>query len=103
VSLFYEPIFRSAPSDRWMERCRRQITDTLEVLERDRAARTSAFWLGPALTHAEVAFACALRFTREAHPGLFDPQRHPALADAAARCEALPAFQAIYQPIVNNA
>src|SRR4051812_5732841 len=39
ASLMYEPMFRQDPSPLWMERCRRQITDTLEALERDRAAR----------------------------------------------------------------
>jgi glutathione S-transferase len=102
VSLLYEPMFRASPSARWIDRCRRQITDTLDVLERDRAARGTPFWLGATLTHADVAFTCALRFTREAHPTLFDPARHPALAEQAARCEDLPAFRAAYQPITNK-
>ncbi|TJX00206.1 glutathione S-transferase family protein, partial [Neisseria gonorrhoeae] len=40
----------------------------------------------------------ALRFTREAHPHLFDA-RYPALQAHAARCEALPPFQEIVQPL----
>ena len=102
VSLLYEPMFRASPSERWADRCRRQIADTLDVLERDRAARTTPFWLGAALTHPDVALPCALRFTREAHPMLFEPARHPTLAEHAARCEDLPAFRAAYQPIKNN-
>jgi len=42
--------------------------------------------------------ACALRFTGEAHPHLFDA-RYPALKAHAARCEALPPFQEIVQPL----
>ena len=95
-------MFRAAPSAGWMDRCRLQIGAALDVLETDRAARATPFWLGAALSHADVAFACALRFTREAHPALFDPARHPALADQAQRCEALPDFRAIYQAITNN-
>lgn len=101
VSLLYERLLREAPSQPWMDRCRRQITGTLEALERDRAARTGPYWLGSTPSHADVAFTCALRFTREAHPGLFEPSRHPALSDQAARCEAREEFLAIQQPITN--
>ena len=48
--------------------------------------------------HADIAVACVLRFTGEAHPRLFDAARYPALAAHAARCEALPPFQEIVQP-----
>jgi len=72
------------------------------MLESDRSARRSGYWLGSALSHPDVAFTCAWRFTREAHPGLFDPTRYPALADHAARCERLEDFRAVYQAITNN-
>ncbi len=49
--------------------------------------------------HADIAVACVLRFTGEAHPQLFDAKRYPALAAHAARCEALPAFEEIVQPL----
>jgi glutathione S-transferase len=101
VSLLYEGMFRPQPSESWMSRCRRQIADTLAVLEAERAARPSAYWLGSSLSHADVAFTCALRFTRDAHPGLFDAARHPALEAAAGACEQLPEFREIYQPITN--
>jgi glutathione S-transferase len=101
ASLMYEPMFRAQPSESWMARCRSQIADTLRVLEADRAARSSGYWLGSSLSHADVAFACALRFTREAHPTLFDPARHQALEAHARTCEALPAFGEIYQAITN--
>lgn len=102
ASLMYEPMFRKVPSDAWTKRCTLQITGTLEALERDRSARSSRYWLGPALGHADVAFACALRFTREAHPTLYDPGRYPALSEAATRCESLGEFLVVYQPITNN-
>lgn len=101
VSLLYEPMFRQQPSESWMTRCRRQIADTLAALEGDLGRRGAPFWLGAALSHADVASACAIRFTREAHPVLFDPQRYPALDALAARCEALPAFRAVCLPITN--
>jgi glutathione S-transferase len=102
VSLLYEPLLRSAPSAPWMDRCRQQIRDTLTHLESDRARRGSRYWLGDDLTHADVAFACALRFTREAHPDVIDATRVPALTDAAARCEELEEFRTIFQPLVVN-
>jgi glutathione S-transferase len=100
VSLFYEPLLRAEPSETWSARCRRQIADTLDALEADRAPRATPYWFGEALGHADIAAACALRFAREAHPGLFDERRWPALAAHAARCEALDDFRAVAQPIV---
>ena len=100
VSLLYEHVLRKdRQSQIWVERCRRQIGDVLDVLEKERAAVTSPFWFGLRIGHADIALACALRFTGEAHPDLFDATRHPALADHAARCEALPIFAEILQPL----
>jgi glutathione S-transferase len=99
VSLFYEGLLHEAPSQTWIDRCRAQIGDVLTALEADRARSASAFWLGDAIGHADIAAACALRFTREAHPGLFDPTRWPKLAAHADQCEALPAFQSVCQPL----
>jgi glutathione S-transferase len=99
VSLLYERIVRAPPSEVWMDRCRRQILDTFAALEAELVKRGSPFWLGAAPSHGDIAFACALRFTREAHAGLFDPRRHPALEALAGRCEALPELREIYQPL----
>jgi glutathione S-transferase len=97
VSLFYEGVLREAPSEVWVQRCRAQIADVLTALEADRGA--SQWWLGEALGHADIAAACALRFTREAHPGLFDANRWPSLAVHGDRCEALGVFRAVRQPL----
>jgi len=102
VSLLYEPLHHDHPSERWMARCQLQIGDGLRALETDRAARTSDWWLGPALSHADVAVGCMLRFVREAHPDLFRDGLYPGLAAHAARCEARTAFRQIAQPIVNQ-
>lgn len=83
-----------------MQRCQTQIAGVLDALEADRATRSTEFWFGGRIGHADIAVACALRFTREAHPGLFDPTMSPALAAHAARCEALPAFLDIVQPLI---
>jgi len=99
VSLLYEGVLHAAPSPVWIERCEAQIGDVLAVLEADRAASPGDWWVGPELGHADVMVGCALTFLREAHPRLFDAARWPRLADHSARCEALPAFQAIRQPL----
>ena len=101
VSLLYERVLRKDhQSKTWVERCEAQISGVLEVLERERAAVTSPFWSGVKIGHVDVAVACALRFVAEAHPALFDTARYPALADHAARCEALPVFREIVQPLM---
>jgi glutathione S-transferase len=101
VSLTYELVMHPTTSDAWIARCRAQIGDVLAALELDKAAKPFArFWSGDAIGHADIAVACALRFTREAHPGLFDEQRWAALAAHAATCEGLEAFRELVQPFL---
>jgi glutathione S-transferase len=74
-----------------------QIAGVLVALEAGGAGRKSTFWFGDTIGHADIAVACVIRFTREAHPGVFDAGRWRALAAHAAQCEALPPFQEIAQ------
>src|SRR5437660_1737604 len=99
VSLVYERVLRKEQLKLWVERCEAQISGVLDVLEQERAAVATPYWFGMRIGHADVAVACVLRFTTEAHPHLFDAARYPALAAHAARCEALPPFQDIVQPL----
>jgi glutathione S-transferase len=99
VSLVYERVLRKEPSKVWVERCQAQIGNVLDVLEKERAAVKTPYWFGTGIGHADIAVACALRFTGEAHPQLLDHARHPALSAHAAACEALPAFGEIVQPL----
>jgi glutathione S-transferase len=99
VSLLYERVLRKDVSKIWVERCEAQIGGVLEVLEKERAAIASPYWFGDLIGHADIAVACVLRFTGEAHPALFGGARYPALTAHAARCEALPPFQEIVQPL----
>jgi glutathione S-transferase len=100
VALVYERVLHERHTPLWTERCRAQIGGVLGVLEAERAARATPWWFGDALGHADVAVACALRFVREAHPGLFDAAAHPALTAHAERCEALEPFRVVHQPFV---
>ncbi len=98
VSLLYERVLRKEKLALWVERCEAQIGGVLAVLEKERASVATPYWFGETIGHADIAVACALRFTGEAHPALFDA-RYPALQAHAARCEALPEFQQIVQPL----
>jgi glutathione S-transferase len=102
VSLVYERVLRKDDkrSKIWVERCEAQIGGVLEVLERERAGVASPYWFGDKIGHADIAVACVLRFTNEAHPQLFDAARYPVLAAHAARCEALASFKEIQQPLI---
>jgi len=99
VSLVYERVLRKDQLKLWIERCEAQIGGVLDVLEAERAAIASPYWFGDRIGHADIAVACVLRFTGEAHPGLLAAGRYPALTAHAARCEALPPFQEIAQPL----
>ena len=99
VSLVYERVLRKEQLKLWVERCETQIGGVLAVLEKERAAVTTPWLYGERIGHSDVAVACVLRFTSEAHPQLCDAARYPALAAHSSACEALPAFQEIVQPL----
>src|SRR5438067_7328585 len=72
VSLLYERVLRKEQLALWVERCESQIADVLKALEAERAKVTTPYWLGMRIGHADIAVACVVRFTREAHPLLFE-------------------------------
>jgi glutathione S-transferase len=96
VSLIYERVLRKDQLQLWVGRCQAQIGGVLDMLEKERETVATLYWFGDRIGHADIMVACALRFTGEAHPHLFDA-RYPALQAHAARCEALPPFQEIMQ------
>jgi glutathione S-transferase len=100
VSLVYERVLHEQVSQAWVERCIAQIAGVLDALQIDCVAKPGEFWFGGTIGHADIAVACALRFTGEAHPGLFDLTRWPALAAHAAKCEETAAFRAVVQPFI---
>jgi glutathione S-transferase len=101
LSLFYEHVLRE-PAHRstvWAARCALQIGETLDLLNAERAAAVGPFWFGHALSHADVAVTCAVRFVGETHPGLLHERERPALQAHAERCEGTPLFQKAVQPL----
>jgi len=100
VSLVYESVLRKEQLKLWVERCEAQITGGLDALEKERLAINASYFFGDRIGHADIAVACVLRFTTEAHSRLFDAARYPALSAHASACEALPAFKEIVQPLI---
>lgn len=100
VSLFYEKRLHKVISETWVERCRTQIAAVLAVLESDRSRQRTAYWLGERIGHADIAVVVVLRFIAEVHAAVLALADYPALADHAARLEALPVFQEISQPFI---
>lgn len=100
VSLYYETVLHKDVSALWAERCKGQIEGVLNVLEEDRVARTSEYWFGSSIGHADIAVATSLRHFNDAHPGLVDMKVYAALAEHAARLEAMPVFREISQPFI---
>ena len=97
VSLLYERVLREAAFPLWVERCRAQIAETLNLLEAARAGRGAGWLFDDAPSHADVMLGTMHGFLREALPAEFDFGRWPALAAHAQACEALPAFREAYQ------
>lgn len=97
VALFYEKVLHEVHSPVWLTRCRAQVRASLKALEAVRAAATTDWLMGQSLTHADVALGTAVRHARESSPDEIDWTDWPALVEHSARCEALPAFKAVYR------
>jgi glutathione S-transferase len=97
VSLVYERVLHEQQSETWIARCRTQIGAVLDALETERETRSTPWWHGESIGHADIAAGCALRFIAEAHPGVFEPARWPRLAAHSAACEARDEFLAVQQ------
>ncbi|WP_136616683.1 MULTISPECIES: glutathione S-transferase family protein [Mesorhizobium] len=100
VSLFYEMRLHEKVSDLWIGRCRTQIATVLAALEADRQGRSTPYWFGDRISHADIAVAAVLRFIDEAHPELVSLTDFPALSAHSERMEALPVFQTVSQPFI---
>ncbi len=100
VSLLYELKLHDTPSARLIDRRRDQVRQAVAALEAAAAGMDAPHLCGPALTHADIAMAAAMRFVIEAHPGLVAAEDIPALARRCAALEATQPFQAIQQPFI---
>ncbi|MEI2299993.1 glutathione S-transferase family protein [Ensifer sp. MJa1] len=100
VSLFYERRLHGEVSALWVDRCRRQIEETLAVLEASRAEGGPAYWFGEHIGHADIAVAVVLRFLNDVHPGLVAVAHYPHLQAHAQKLEALAVFEEISQAFI---
>jgi len=97
VSLLYERVLREQALPLWVDRCRLQIGETLDLLEAERELRPTRYLFDDALSHADVMLTAMWSFITEPLADEFEWSRWPALGEHAAACEALPAFAAIRQ------
>ena len=97
LSLLYERVLRAEASPMWVDRCRLQIGETLDLLEAERELRPTRYLFDETLSHADVMLTTMWGFLSEALAGEFEWGRWPALGAHAADCEALPAFGEIRQ------
>jgi glutathione S-transferase len=100
VSLFYERNFHPTASATWSARCQSQMGAVLSALETGAAALAGPYWFGQAISHADIAVACAHHGIGDYHAGHFDLSPWPALAAYCARLETLPAFRSIRQEFI---
>ena len=97
VSLLYERVLREAAFPLWVERCRLQIGETLDLLEAERQLRPTRYLFDDDLSHADVILTAVTSFISEALADEFDWDRWPALRAHAAACEALAVFGEVRQ------
>lgn len=97
VSLLYERVLREAAFPLWVDRCRLQIGETLDLLEAERQLRPTRYLFDDELSHADVILTTLWGFISEALAGELEWSRWPALGAHATACEELPAFREIRQ------
>ena len=97
VSLLYERVLRETAFPLWVDRCRLQISETLDLLEAERQLRPTPYLFDDDPSHADVMLTTMWGFLSEALAGEFEWTRWPALGAHARLCEAIPAFAAIRQ------
>ncbi len=100
VRLFYEQRLHEQPTETYVARMTRQITQTLSVLEVERAKQDQDSWFANGMTQADIAVTCSLRHLRESQPNFVVPGTYPALEAHCERHEALPVFQAVSQAFI---
>lgn len=93
VAAFYERSKRPAEKVHppWHDHLAGQVTGGLKALE---ALPMAPWFLGPKMSMADITAAVAVTFLRKTSPALAPPGAYPKLEALAAKCEALPAFQA---------
>ncbi len=100
VSRTYETRFHDAPNAGLVARIESQIDGVLALLEAERAAISTPYWIGDRMTHADIAVTASLRHLFESQSDRYSARDFPALAKHCDACEALPMFQKISQAFI---
>ncbi|MGC1459490.1 MAG: glutathione S-transferase family protein [Steroidobacteraceae bacterium] len=80
----------------WEQRCRSQMHGALGEIERRHRQRPGKWLVGEHLTQADITLTCVWALLREAVA--LEDGPYPTLSALAARCEALPEFEATRLP-----
>ncbi len=101
VALVYENVAREAgsQSQRWTERCRLQVSETLLAFEKERASIESRWWLGDKMGHPDIALGIVLHFLEQAAPELLSELSLPTLRDNKDKCGELRPFVEYDDPL----
>jgi glutathione S-transferase len=91
VQIVYEKEQRALVDGKWMARVTSQANAAFALLEPE-AARAKPWLQGERLTAADVAVACAWRFSQYYDADEIPAGKYPALVAYSARAEALPEF-----------
>lgn len=94
VALVYENVARETgtQSQRWTERCRLQVSETLLAFEQERASIRTPWWLGQRVGHPDLAVGIVLHFLEQGVPELVAGLSLPALRAHKAKCSELRPF-----------
>jgi glutathione S-transferase len=98
VALIYEKAFHKDPVPLWHDRLIKQVTDTLAMLDRERAMIKTPWLFGERLSHADIMIGTTFCYLREALAGQVSLDAYKALRKHSKACDALPEFKAAYQP-----
>jgi glutathione S-transferase len=98
VALLYEKAFHKEAIATWHQRLLKQVTDTLAMLDRERAESKTPWLFGERLSHADVMIGTTFCFLREALADQMDLDGYKALKKHSKACDALPEFKKAYQP-----
>jgi glutathione S-transferase len=72
VSLLYERVLRETAFPLWVDRCRLQISETLDLLEAERQLRPTPYLFDDNPSHADVMLTTMWGFISEALAGEFE-------------------------------
>ncbi|HUP93149.1 MAG TPA: glutathione S-transferase family protein [Solimonas sp.] len=99
IQRVYDRVFKPVEKHHqpWIDRCTDQMKSALALLETECAKLAPDAWLlGAQPMQPDITLGCFITYLKEA--AFLDLAAYPAIKALVERCEALPAFQAVYAP-----